>query len=160
VTVLTGAGGAAVTVTVEMPLLPSLVAVIVASPAETPVTTPVVETVAMALLLVDHVTVRPVSTLPLPSLVVAVSVVVWPTTTDAVGGATVTVATGTGVTVTEEVPVFPSLAAVIVTVPVEPPVTTPVVDTVAIALLLVLHETGRSSTVPFGSFTDALNVVV
>ena len=62
--------------TVAVPDFPSLAAVIVAVPAATPVTTPVADTVAIAPLLVVHVTTRPVNTLPLASLVVAASVVV------------------------------------------------------------------------------------
>jgi hypothetical protein len=75
---VTVATGASVTVTVVDPVLPSLVAVIVAVPGLTPVTTPLVETVATPDALVVHVTVRPVSVLPLASLRVAVSVEVAP----------------------------------------------------------------------------------
>jgi hypothetical protein len=50
-------GGCAVTVTAAVPLFPELVAVIVAEPAVTPVTTPVAFTVATLALLVVHVTV-------------------------------------------------------------------------------------------------------
>jgi hypothetical protein len=101
----TGAGRA-VTVTLDVPLLPSLVAVIVAAPAPAPVTTPLDETVAIPVLELDHVTPRPVSTLLLASRVVAVSCVVCPTLIFAVGGATLTEATGTvtAVTVTVAVP--------------------------------------------------------
>jgi hypothetical protein len=53
-----------VTVILDVPLLAELVAVIVADPAATPVTTPLELTVAAAGLLVDHVTVCPVITLP------------------------------------------------------------------------------------------------
>jgi hypothetical protein len=63
VTVVT-TGGTAVTVMLEVPVLPELVAVIVAEPAATPVTTPLEFTVAAAALLVDQVTVCPVMTLP------------------------------------------------------------------------------------------------
>jgi hypothetical protein len=68
--------GMAATVTPAVPDLPSLVAVIVTDPTATPVTTPVTDTVANAVLLDDHVTVRPVSTMPLASLTVAVRLVV------------------------------------------------------------------------------------
>jgi hypothetical protein len=61
------------TVTVAVPLSPSLVAVIVTEPPDTPVTRPLGETVATALLLEIHVTTRPVSTFELKSFVVAVS---------------------------------------------------------------------------------------
>jgi hypothetical protein len=63
-----------VTVSVELPLFVSLVAVIVADPAVTPVTSPVVcETVATAVLLEPHVMVLPVRVFPSASFVVAVS---------------------------------------------------------------------------------------
>ena len=52
-----GGGGGAVTVIADVPDLPEDVAVIVAEPAATPVTTPVEFTVAAAALFVDHVTV-------------------------------------------------------------------------------------------------------
>jgi hypothetical protein len=48
----------------DVPVFPELVAVIVAEPAATPVTTPLEFTVAAAELLVDQVTVCPVITLP------------------------------------------------------------------------------------------------
>jgi hypothetical protein len=63
VTVVT-TGGAAVTVIADVPVLPEHVAVIVAEPAATPLTTPAELTVAAAALLVDHVTVCPLITLP------------------------------------------------------------------------------------------------
>jgi hypothetical protein len=63
VTVVT-TGGTAVTVMLDVPVFPEIVAVIVAEPAVTPLTTPLEFTVAAAALLVDHVTVCPVMTLP------------------------------------------------------------------------------------------------
>jgi hypothetical protein len=150
-----------VAVTVELPLLPSLVAVIVAEPGATPVTTPVVETVAMAVLLDDHATARSVTTTPFASLTVAVSVVVWPTVTVAVGGDTVTLPTGDGVTVIADVPLFVSLVAVIVAIPPLTPVTTPAVFTIATCVLLELHETTRFvTTLPLASVTVAVSVAV
>src|SRR3954470_21227102 len=85
-----------VTVRVLVADLPSLVAVIVAGPAATPVTRPVAFTVATAVLELDQVTMRPVSGLPAASFVAAASCWVAPLTTVAVAGVTVTVATGTG----------------------------------------------------------------
>ena len=64
-------GGGAVTVTVDVPDFPAHVAVIVADPAATPVTTPLELTVATLELLVDQVMVCPVITLPLASFTVA-----------------------------------------------------------------------------------------
>src|SRR5205807_3715648 len=68
-----GGGAGAETVTCAVPLLPSLVAVMVAEPAPAAVAYPVAETVATAALLVDHVTARPVSVLPSESSVLAVN---------------------------------------------------------------------------------------
>ena len=96
----------AATVIEAVPLLPSLVAVIVAEPAAIPVTTPVEETVAIPVLELDHVTVRSVTTLPFATRVVAVNCAVCPTLMVDVDGATVTDVTGTatGVTLTVAVP--------------------------------------------------------
>jgi hypothetical protein len=63
--VTTGAGGGpAVTVTLDVPVFPELVAVIVAEPAATPVTTPLEPTVVAAALLVVQLTGCPVITVP------------------------------------------------------------------------------------------------
>jgi hypothetical protein len=157
VTVPTGIG---TMLTEAVPDFPSLVAVIVAVPTVTPVTTPPLETVAIAVLLELHVTTRPVSTAPLASFSVAASAPVCPMMIELVAGETATVATGAGVTVTVEVPDFPSLVAVIVAVPGATPVTTPL-DTVAAAVLLEVHVTILSvTTIPFTSFTVGVSVVV
>jgi hypothetical protein len=63
VTVVT-TGGTAVTVIADVPLLPEVVAVIVAEPAATPVTRPLEFTVAAAELLVVQAMVCPAMTLP------------------------------------------------------------------------------------------------
>src|SRR5258708_13511229 len=96
------------TVMGEVPLCPSLVAVIVADPATTPVTKPVPFTVAAELLLLDQVIDRPVRTLPFASFNVAVSCSVWPSFTVAAAGVSVTVATGAG----GGLPVFAKLQTV------------------------------------------------
>jgi hypothetical protein len=148
---------------VDVPVFPELVAVIVAEPAATPVTTPLEFTVAATALLVDHVTVCPVMTLPFWSFIVACRVVVAPATTDDDVGATVTVVTtgGTAVTVMLDVPVFPELVAVMVAEPTATPVTTPLEFTIAAAALLVVHVTVCPViTLPFWSFTVAWRVVV
>src|SRR5207244_8160313 len=139
----TVATGTFVTVTDEVPLLPSLVAVIVAEPGVTPETSPLLLTVATAVLELDHVTVRPESGAPVASFGVAVSCTVWPGCTEAVAGVTSTDATGTGVTVIAEVPLFPSLVAVIVAVPGVTPDTSPLLLTVATAVLELDHVTVR-----------------
>ena len=133
---MTVATGAGVTVIDAIPVLPSLVAVIVTGPpGACPVTRPVPAlTTATDVLLELHVIVRPVSTLLLASLVVATSCWVAPATTLAEAGLTVTLATGTAVTVMAEVAVFPSLVAVIVALPIDTAVTSPFAFTVAAAL--------------------------
>src|SRR5436305_1837169 len=65
--IVTEATGTGVTVIVEGPLFPSLVAVIVAVPAALPVTSPLAVTVATAVLLLPQLTVRPDNGLPLAS---------------------------------------------------------------------------------------------
>jgi len=117
------------------------VAVIVADPAPTPVTTPLELTVATAVLPLDHVIVWPVITLPWASFTVAVSEVVAPTAIDAVPGVTVTVVTtgGGAVTVMVDVPDLPAQVAVMVADPAPIPVTTPLELTVAADALLVDH---------------------
>src|SRR2546429_1248119 len=102
-------GGAPVTVTADVPLCPSLVAVIVAEPATTQLTRPLEFTVATDVLLLDQVIVRPVSGLPLTSFGSAVSCSVWPACTLAGAGVTVTDATGTLVPGIAAGPVCPPL---------------------------------------------------
>src|SRR5206468_9149556 len=65
--IVTDATGTFATVTLAVPLFPSLVAVIVAAPAATPVTSPVADTVAIAVFELVHATARPVSTFPAAS---------------------------------------------------------------------------------------------
>src|SRR5256885_11462097 len=107
----------AATVIAAVPLCPSLVAVIVADPAATPVTSPLPLTVAAAVLLLCHVTVRPVSELPFASLGVAVSCTVLPLVTVADAGVTVTAATGRGPALLAAGPPPPSLLGPIVAHP-------------------------------------------
>jgi hypothetical protein len=129
----------AATVTAADPVCPSLVAIMLALPTATPVTTPPEVTVATAVLSEDQDTDLPARTFPAASFVVAVACVVLPTpivedasdtATDATGGATVTVAD----------PLCPSLVAMMFAVPELTPVTVavlvPVLFTVATAVLL------------------------
>src|SRR6266702_7106158 len=158
---VTDATGTFVTVIAAVPLLPSLVAVIVAGPAALPVTSPLALTVASAVLLLAQVTVRPLSGFPFASFGVAVSCTVWPTCTDAEAGLTVTDATGTVLTVIAAVPLFPSLVAVIVAAPVVTPVTSPLALTVATAVLLLAQLTDRPDNgLPLASFGVAANCTV
>jgi hypothetical protein len=158
VTLATGTG---VTVSVAVPDFPSLVAVIVAPPGATAVTTPPGDTVATVVLLDAQATARPVTTTPFTSVTTAVSVVVCPTIMSAVVGCTATAPTGTSVTFTAELPIFPSDVALIVAEPGATAVTTPVVETVATRLLLDVQLTGRSVTaVPLASVTVADSAAV
>src|SRR5439155_2599211 len=157
----TVATGTVVTLIDEVPLFPSLVAVIVADPGVTPETRPLLLTVATAVLELDHVTVRPERGAPLASFGVAVSCTVCPACTDAEAGVTSTDATGTCVPVTVEVPLFPSLVAVIVAVPGVTPDTRPLLLTVATAVLELDHVTVRpESGVPPASFGVAVSCTV
>src|SRR5205823_6466012 len=144
----TEATGTAATVTVALPAFPSLVAVIVADPAALLVTRPLGLTVATAVLLLAHVTVRPVSALPAESFGVAVSCTVCPTVRLAVAGATATEATETDVTVIAAVLLLRSLVAVIVAEPAATPATRPLRLTVATAVLLLAHVTVRPVNAP------------
>src|SRR5207302_686084 len=151
---VTDATGTGVTVMAAVPFWPSLVAVIVAEPATFPVTSPVPVTVATDVLLLAHVTERPVRMLPLASRRVALSCTVWPAGTLADAGATVTV--------TLAVPLCPSLVAVIVTGPPAPtPVTSPLPFTLAIALLLDCQVITRPvNGLPFASRGVAVSCTV
>jgi hypothetical protein len=131
-------------VTVAVPVFVSLVAVIVALPTATTVTKPLAFTETRAGLELDHVTTRPVSTLLLASRVTAESCWVAPSRRLALEGETVTDATGAGaVTVMAAVPVFVSLVAVIVALPVALAVTSPDAETVLMAGLLELQAITR-----------------
>src|SRR2546426_6745636 len=159
----TDATGTAFTVLAELPLLPSLVAVMVTGPpAALPVTRPFASTVARLASLVTHVMVRPVSGLPAASFGVAVSCRVVPTTTLAGDGVTSTEATGAGVTVTLDVPLFPSLVAVMMTGPPTLfPVTRPFASTVARVGSLVPQVTVRPvRELPFASVSVAVSCTV
>lgn len=92
---MTVLAGRRLTVIEAVALFPSLDAMIVAVPAAIAVTRPSDETVATVARLVDHVTTRPLSMLPASSFRCAVSNVVCPTTSSAVAGVRVMVATGT-----------------------------------------------------------------
>src|SRR3989442_4279426 len=158
---VTEATGTLVTVTAAVPVFPSLVAVIVAEPAATPVTNPLPLTVAAAGLLDAQVTTRPVSAAPLASFGVAVSGRVRPPCKFAVAGLTVTDATGTLVTVIAAVALLPSLVAVMVAEPAPAPVTNPLPVTVGAAGWLDAHATTRPvSAAPLASCGVAVSCTV
>ena len=121
--------GAALTVTTADVLQPPAVYTTVAVPALFPPIKPGLSSVATVVGVTDHV----------PPVVVLLSVVVRPTQSVRLPVMTA----GVGVTVTTLVVVQPPTdAAVIVAVPGVIPVTTPVPDTVATAVLELLHATG------------------
>jgi hypothetical protein len=115
-----------ITVTLVVNFFPKTEAVIVAVPYAFAVTFPEEETVATALLLVDHLTVLEVP--------YTFSVLVEPT-------ANVAVAAFSLITVTLADYLFPETEAVIVTIPGALAVTLPPEDTAAIDLLLEVHLT-------------------
>jgi hypothetical protein len=155
---LTVATGTGWTVMLAVPLLPSLVAVIVAVPEATPVTTPVLLTAAMVGVLLLHEMLRPVSGAPDASRVAAVRGVVAPIRTVALVGATTTLATGTGVTVTVAVPVMPSTVAEMVADPGATAVTSPEAETVAVALADDVQVVVRPlNALPLASFATAVS---
>ena len=148
------------TVIADVPVLPSLEAVIVALPAATAETRPDAETVAMAALPEDQLMVRPVKTFPLASRVTAESCVVAPACKLAVAGDTATVATGIGggaVTVNPALPVLPSLEAVIVAVPAATPAIIPLAAIAATPVFELCQLTVRpESEIPAASLRVAL----
>src|SRR6266581_78072 len=131
-------GAAAGTVIAELPLFPSLVAVIFAKPVATPVTSPLPFTVATPGASVDQVIALPESGLPLASSGVAVSCCVVPMNTEADAGLTLTDATGTGFTMIAALALFPSLVAVILAEP-----------TPAAVMLAVPAASAVTSPLPF-----------
>src|SRR5213592_664091 len=157
----TEATGTVVTAIAAVPLCPSLVAVRVAEPTVLPVTSPLPLTVATDGLELDQLTARPESVLPLASLSVAASCCVWPTWIVAEAGVTATEATGTVVTVIEEVPLCPSLVAVTAAEPVARPVTSPLPLTVATDGLELDQLTARpESVLPLASLSVAASCCV
>src|SRR6184192_4171030 len=157
-TVATGTGG---TVILAVPLCPSLVAVIVAPPVATAVTSPLEFTPTTDVLLLDQLMMRPESGLPFASFGVAANCMVCPTCTLAAAGVTATDATGALLTVMLELPLWPSLVAVIVAAPVATAVTRPLEPTVATAPVELVHTTPRPvSGLPFASFGVAVSWTV
>src|SRR5258705_4607220 len=120
---VTEATGTGVTVKADVPLFPSLVAVIVAAPAATPVTRPLAFTVAIAGVLDAQVMTRPVSGAPVESMVTAESCRVDATRMLATAGLSATVATGTLITEIAATLLFPSLVPVMVAEPAVTPAT-------------------------------------
>ena len=157
----TEATGTFATVMVALPVFPSLIAVSVADPEALPVTRPLALTVATVALVLDHVTVRPLSVLPAESLVTAASWRVAPTKMLAAAGLTLTEATGTLATVIVAVAVFPSLVAETVVEPAAPAVTRPDDETAATPPFELDQLTARpTKTLPAESRVLAASCVV
>jgi hypothetical protein len=147
----------------------SLVAVIVAVPVPIAVTVTVAPlevltelaalTVSTVGSLETQLTVRPESGLLLPSLGTAVSTWVPPISIGVVSDESVTVVTGAGLTVISDVPITPSLVAVIVTgPPATTAVTRPFPSTVATAVLFEVQATVRPvSTLPGASLVTTVS---
>jgi hypothetical protein len=156
-----GGGAGAVTVRAAFPAFPSLVATMLAVPAESAVTNPPWLTVATSGAELDQTMLRPVRTFPLASVSLAVACAVCPTRIDPALNVTATAATGGGETVNPIDPVFPSLDAAIVTVPAAIALTRPVVETVAIAVFDDVQPTVRPvSTLPDASFSVITTCIV
>jgi hypothetical protein len=103
----------------------------------------VLETVATLVVVLAHVTVRPVKVFPLASLRVADACVLCPATRVALESETTTDATGTSVTVATVELDWPPLVAVIVAEPATRPLTRPADETVATVVLLDDHVIAR-----------------
>src|SRR2546426_11624778 len=132
-----------------------------ADPAAAAVTSPLPLTVATKPFELAQVTARPDRGLPLPSFGVAVSCTVCPTWIPAEAGVTATEATGTFVTVIEEVPLCPSIVAGIVTEPAATAVTSPLPLTVATDGLELAQLTTRPERgFPLPSFGVAASCTV
>jgi hypothetical protein len=143
VTLATGGGGAAVTVTEAVPLFPLLEAVMTAAPTANAETRPLVDTFATLGFEDDQLIAAPATTAPVESFATAAKVVEAPTTSEAEDGATLTEATGAGATAVTEtgiVAVRLSADALTVVEPTLASVTTPLVDTAATFAFAEDHE--------------------
>src|ERR1043166_9178918 len=148
-----------------LPLLPPAVAVIVTGVVSArSVTSPLELTETAVGLLLLQVKLWPLSVLPPASLATAASCTVPLEAMVAVAGVTATEATATGagaVTVTAALPLFPPLLAEMVAVPAVTAVTSPLADTVATAVLLLLQaKLCPAGVLPAASFATAVSCEV
>ncbi len=155
---------AAVTVIAAVAVRPPACAVIVAAPAAMPVTSPVDDTATVLGLPLLQMTALTGSALPAASFAATESCSAVPTVSVAALGTTVSVgpvATTALVTVmTAKVLCGPAMAVMVVE-PTARPLTSPVDDTLAVLVLLVIQVTvSFVSTLPSPSFTVALNCTV
>ena len=164
VTDATAAGAGVLTVIVEEADCPSLAAVMDTLPPEIAVTSPELETVAIAFDPEVQPIARPVRMLLLASRVTADSCTDPPTRTLAVAGETDTDATGIGVgalTLNDEAFVLPSLVALIIALPDAFALTVPAASTVATFMSELDHVTTRpESGFPLESASVAVAIAV
>ena len=143
--------------TAAEPLIPSLVAVMVALPVATACTSPELDTVATVAFELFQLMLRPVRTFPLASLVTAFACVDCPTAMLDEFNVTVTLATGTATTVTAAEPLTPSLVAVTVALPNATACTEPLLETVTMPLLELVQVIVRPvKTLLAASFNTAV----
>lgn len=146
-------------VMVAIAVLLSDAAVMITAPGARAVTSPLLFTLAIDVLLLDHVMGRPASTFPAPSTASAPSWNVCPTIIERLVAESLMLATGVGFTVMRAKASLPRELAAIRTVPTFRPVTTPPLETSAIDGSALAHEIlGSSSTVPSGPSTSAVSV--
>jgi len=131
-----------------------------ALPGVTPVTVPLDDTVAIAVLLELHATTRSGAGFPATSRTTAVSCTLAFCTTVFVVGCTLTLPTANLEIVTAAVPLLPSAVAVMVDVPSATAFSIPCAVTVATDSFELFQVTDRPvSTVPFASRATADNCV-
>ncbi|MDE2654099.1 MAG: hypothetical protein OXI71_09825 [Gemmatimonadota bacterium] len=153
-------GAAASTATTAFPVTADEVAVISASPAATPVTSPKSSTRATAVSLDAHENSAPAAAWPFASDASAESLTVSATTSVSAGGVTATALTSCA-TVTDAVPDAEPAVAVTVAVPLAAAVTKPDASTVATEALLLAQATDAAAiTCPCWSRTSAVNRAV
>ena len=139
------------TVKFACPECPFDVAVTVAVPTCDAEASPLDDTVTTLVLELDHVTDCPETVLPLPSVSRAESCVCAPAAMLFDPGLTLTLLTAPAATVSDDEPLAPPAAAVIVALPACFAVTTPLDDTLATALLELDHATFSLSEFPAAS---------
>ena len=127
----------------------------VAVPTCDAVARPLDVTLTTLVLELDHVTDCPVTVLPLPSVRFAESCVWAPAAMLFEPGLTLTLLTAPAATVSDDEPLAPPAAAVIVALPACFAVTTPLEDTLATELLELAHATLPLSALPAASLSLA-----
>lgn len=157
VTDATGAGGGVVIEIDAFPTMPSLVAMIVADPALTPVTTPLLLTVATEGAELLHAMIRSDSTAPDESFVTAEAIVVLPTWIEEEPRLTAIDATGTELTAMEALALTLSADAITLVLPTLFARSIPESETVATVVSELRQDTGTLLTTrPDASLASAV----